>query len=97
MTRRSIYGYTRVAPLLENACNFRACFTVQVWEISAKLGYREDRSSKLPGISVPTYQLTRRHISEYFNFIPRLSEKYFKELFYEPYFYQWPGPGGRAV
>jgi len=90
MTRRSIYGPTRVQLIHENSYNFRACFTVQVWEILGKLDYRADRSSKLSGISVPSYQLTRRHISEYLNPIPRLSEKYSKEFFYKIYFYKWP-------
>jgi len=97
MTRRNICGPIRVLPILENSYNFRACFAFQVWEILGKLNYRADRSSKLSGISVPTYQLARRRISNYLTFIPRLSEKHFKELFYKPYFYKWPGPSVRAV
>jgi hypothetical protein len=84
-----MYVPTRVLRILENSYNFRACFAVQVREILGKLEYREDRSSKLSGISLSTYQLTCRHISEYFSFIPRFSEnKYFKQLFYKPHFYQ---------
>jgi hypothetical protein len=90
MKRRSVYGATRVLLILENSYNFRACFTVQGLEILGKLDCRADRSSKFSGISVPSYQLTRRHISEHLNTIPRLSKKYSNDLFYEIYFYKWP-------
>jgi hypothetical protein len=86
MTRRSIYGPTRALRIFENPYNFRACFTVQFWEILGKLDYRADRNSKLSVISVPTYQLTRRHISEYLNFIPHLSEKILQRVILQTHF-----------